>query len=180
MDKSESPTHDLFEYMLRTTQEMAKDYELIQKRSSEDPGTAGDQGEENWAKLFRDWLPSYFPVVTKGRILSHEGKAGPQVDVLILAPSYPAKLLNHKYYLAGGVAAAFECKVTLKAHHIKEAVDTSVQIQRLVSIQQGSPYREIQSPLIFGLLAHSHSWKSAESRPVENIGIRLISATTNL
>jgi len=157
MAKSESPTHDVFNYMQQTTDEMARDYERIRQRSHEDPGTAGDQGEENWATLFRDWLPPYFQVVTKGRILSHNGKPGPQVDVLILSPSYPRKLLDQKYYLAGGVAAAFECKVTLKAEHIKKAVRGALSNKRLLANQRGSPYKELQAPLIYGLLAHSHS-----------------------
>ena len=45
MDKS----HDLFDFMSQISQEMALEYERIQKRATEDPGTAGDQGEENWA-----------------------------------------------------------------------------------------------------------------------------------
>jgi hypothetical protein len=35
---------------------MAEEYDRIQKRATEDPGTAGDQGEENWATLLRNWL----------------------------------------------------------------------------------------------------------------------------
>jgi len=40
-------------------------YERITRRSAEDPGTAGDQAEENWAAFFRDWLPPSYPIVTK-------------------------------------------------------------------------------------------------------------------
>ena len=173
LTQRQSPTHDLFNYMQQTTEEMAKQYEQIQRRSREDPGTAGDQGEENWATLFREWLPKYFPVVTKGRILSDDGKASPQVDLLILSPSYPEKLWHQKYYLAGGVAAAFECKVTLNAKHIREAVEHCLSIKRLLPKQHGSPYKELQAPLIFGLLAHSHSWKSPGSSPTKNINEKL-------
>ena len=86
------------------------------------PSTAGDQGEENWATLLRKWLPNYFHIVTKGRILTDSGYASPQVDILVLYPSYPKILLDKKLYLSGGVAAAFECKTTLKAADIKKAV----------------------------------------------------------
>ena len=95
------PSNDLFDFMRTATRDMADEYERIQKRATEDPGTAGDQGEENWATLFRNWLSSYFHVVTKGRILSHKGIASPQIDVLVLSPSYPRQLLNKKLYLAG-------------------------------------------------------------------------------
>jgi len=76
---------------------MAEEYDRIQKRATEDPETAGDQGEENWATLLRQWLPSY-----------------PQI------------LLDKKLYLAGGVAVAFECKTTLKAAHVKATDETAV------------------------------------------------------
>jgi hypothetical protein len=53
--------------------------------------------------------------VTKGRILTETGYASPQIDVLILHPSYPKILLDKKMYLSGGVAAAFEC-MNVKQH----------------------------------------------------------------
>jgi hypothetical protein len=168
-----SKTHDLDDFMDTATKEMEQEYLRIQKRVKDDPGTAGDQGEENWAELLRGWLPSTYPIVTKGRILSREGIAGPQIDVLVLQPSYPRKLLGKKLYLAGGVVAAFECKITLKASHIKEAVADAVMIRKHLSRRVGSPYQELHSPLIFGLLAHSYAWKRQKSTPIENISDHL-------
>ena len=60
-------THDLYNFMQQISAEMATEYDRIQRRATEDPGTAGDQGEENWAELLRDWLPREYEVVTKGR-----------------------------------------------------------------------------------------------------------------
>ena len=111
-------SHDLFDFMEQISREMASEYSRIQKRATEDSGTAGDQGEENWAELLKDWLPSSYTVVTKGRIISHDGRTSPQIDILVLKSSYPKKLESKKIYLAAGVAAAFECKVTLKSQHI--------------------------------------------------------------
>ena len=108
-------THDLHDFMRQISAEMSAEYNRIQKRATEDPGNAGDQGEQNWAELLRDWLPRNYEVVTRGRIISQEGATSPQIDVLVLDGTYPKKLLNNKLYLAVGVAAAFECKVTLKA-----------------------------------------------------------------
>src|SRR5215204_7399064 len=112
--------NELLDYMASATRQMEESYDRIRRRRSEDPGTAGDRGEENWAELLRAWLPKYFNVETKGRILSHEGETSPQVDVLVLSPSYTQQLLKEKLYLAGGVEAAFECKTTLEAEHIDE------------------------------------------------------------
>ncbi len=152
--------HDLLDFMSRVTSEMSSEYERIQKRASEDPGTAGDQGEENWAALLREWLPAPYQVVTKGRILSELGVASPQVDVLVLHPYYPRYLLDKKLYLAGGVVAAFECKITLKAEHIRTVIENSVKIRNLLPRRNGTPYKELYSPIVYGLLAHSHVWKN--------------------
>ena len=161
--------HDLHDFMVQVTQEMATEYDRIQKRATEDPGTAGDQGEENWRELLQGWLPPKYSVVTKGRIIGADGGTSGQVDVLILKDSYPEKLLNKKLYLAAGVAAAFECKTTLKAAHIEQAVQTSAEIKSLYPARKGTPYKELHPSVIYGLLAHSHVWKGPNSTPEENI-----------
>lgn len=167
--------HDLYDFMSQISVDMSSEYDRIQKRATEDPGTAGDQGEENWASLLRDWLPATYEVVTKGRIISHKGEVSPQVDVLVLKETYPRKLLDKKVYLAAGVAAAFECKVTLTAAHVNEAVENCVKIKDLFDARTGTPYKEVHSPIVFGLLAHSHSWKGKKSTPLENIETKLLS-----
>ena len=166
--------HDLYEFMRQLSDEMAAEYDRIQMRTTEDPGTAGDQGEENWAELLRGWLPRTYEVVTKGRIISQDGRTSPQVDVLVLKSIYPEKLLTKKLYLAAGVAAAFECKTTLKASHIEDAVKTCVAIKNLYPNREGTPYKELHAPIVYGLLAHSHSWKRPKSTPEANIKKKLL------
>src|SRR6202035_1557748 len=95
--------HDFFKLMAAVKDSVANDYQRIRTRSSDDPGTAGDQAEEDWAAILRNWLPAVYPVVTKGRILFEDGSSSPQVDVLVLEPSYPQGLRNQKYFFAGGV-----------------------------------------------------------------------------
>ena len=170
--------HDIHDFVRRSQKELQDEYLRIQKRATEDPGTAGDQGEENWATLFRAWLPQYFHVVTKGRILTETGYASPQIDVIVLFPSYPKILLDKKLYLSGGVAAAFECKVTLTAAHVKEALETCAALKRSLPKRDGSPYKELHSGIIYGLLAHSHSWTGVNSKPIENIENALSVADT--
>ncbi|MEL4886747.1 hypothetical protein N6P31_06600 [Pectobacterium betavasculorum] len=165
----QNKNHDLHNFMQQLSTEMANEYQRIQMRASEDPGTAGDQGEENWAELLRDWLPRTYEVVTKGRIISEKGETSPQIDVIVLNESYPKKLLNKKLYLAAGVYAAFECKTTLKSSHITEAVNNCKKIKNLYPVRIGSPYKELHTPIIYGLLAHSHSWKGEKSTPETNI-----------
>ena len=172
-------SHDLYDFMRQLSHEMAAEYDRIQKRATEDPGTAGDQGEENWAELLRGWLPSTYKVVTKGRIISQDGCTSPQVDVLVLKDVYPEKLLNKKLYLAAGVAAAFECKTTLTAAHISEAMETCVKIKNLYPVREGTPYKELHTPIAYGLLAHSHSWKAPSSTPEDNIERKLRESDTS-
>jgi len=156
--------HELEHFLRQVEADLASEYSRIMARATEDPGTAGDEGEENWAEFLRSWLPETYKVVTKGRILSVDGDASPQIDIIVLKPSYPPALRNKKMYLAGGVAAAFECKTTLKKAHVTQAIDTAREVQRLAhpsaprSSRQGSPYVELHSPLVYGLLAHAHSW----------------------
>lgn len=170
---SKQKSHDLYDFMLQISAEMSAEYNRIQMRATEDPGTAGDQGEENWAEVLREWLPRTYEVVTKGRIISQEGVTSPQIDVLVLKGAYPKKLLNKKLYLSAGVAAAFECKTTLKASHILEAVENCIKIKSLYPNRVGTPYKELHAPLVYGLLAHSHSWKSGGSTPEQNIEQKL-------
>ena len=173
---SEETTHDLYEFMRQLSDKMAANYNFIQRRASEDPGTAGDQGEENWAELLRGWLPRTYEVVTKGRIISQDGRTSPQVDVLVLKSIYPKQLIdeNQKIFLAAGVAAAFECKTTVKASHIEDAVKTCVKIKNLYPNREGTPYKELHAPIVYGLLAHSHSWKGSSSTPEDNIKQKLL------
>ncbi len=161
--------NDLVEFLRRETDELAQEYERIQRRVKEDPGTAGDQTEENWASILRQWLPAYYPIVTKGRILGRDGTASPQVDVLVLSPAYPQKLRDKKLYLAGGVIAAFECKTTLRVAHLRTFFETCRAVRALSPAPVGTPARELRPRILYGLLAHSHEWKADAAKPAENI-----------
>ncbi|WP_154665198.1 DUF6602 domain-containing protein [Pseudomonas fulva] len=154
------PKHELHAFFKSFSNRLAEDYKAFRARVLEDPGTSGDQGEESWARLLREWLPEGYSVVTKGRILGASGEASPQIDVIVLKPSYPKFLKAEKYYLLDGVAAAFECKLTLKSGHLEKVMRNAKVIASLSPKQIGSPKKELMSPLIYGVLAHSHTWKS--------------------
>jgi hypothetical protein len=149
--------HELFQLMRQATDTMASEYQRIHARSREDPGTAGDDGEENWAELLRHWLPSTYHVVTKGRVISSTGVASRQIDVFVLSPSYPRGLLNKKLYLAAGVLAAFECKNTLRLPHIRQAVETGAELRGLARSDNS-----VKHSILYGLLAHSQAVASAD------------------
>ena len=159
---------DIAHFMRDAATKMAEDYQRIRAYAKKDPGTAGDDGEGNWQKLLSAWLPSECQVETKGQVVFPDGFSSPQVDVVILDPCYPKRLRDGKQHLAGGVLAAFECKLTLNARHIAEAGKTCSEIKQR-RLLHGSPYRELHSRISYGLLAHSHSWKNEGSDPVGNV-----------
>ena len=149
MDPGVRHQHDLEDFLSRSAAALKAEYSRIRARASEDPGTAGDEGEENWRELLESWLPSDLNVTTKGRIIGANGQLSRQVDVVVLQPGYPRALANRKLYLAGGVLAAFECKLTLKPGHVATAARNARLIRRLAADRVGSPYVEAHSPIIF-------------------------------
>ncbi|MFT3823635.1 MAG: hypothetical protein QM731_06925 [Chitinophagaceae bacterium] len=166
------PENDLIDFINLASNQIDEEYFRIQKRAKEDPGSAGDQGEENWATLLREWLPPIFQIVTKGRIIDSKGIVSPQLDIIVLRPEYPKGLLNKKLYLAGGVLAAFECKLTLKGIHLSKFFKNSIIIKGYVPSVFPTVYDTLQSPILYGLLAHSHSWKKSSSN-LEMIGEKI-------
>lgn len=161
--------HALHIFMAQVTSEMASEYGRIFAKTVEDPGTAGDEGEENWATLLREWLPPSYHVATKGRLIGANGQMSPQIDVLVLKPFYPSKLREKRVWLANGVAAAFECKTTLRAEHVAASAERCRAFKALFPRRTGSPARELRSSLIYGILAHSHAWKAPASKPADNV-----------
>lgn len=160
---------DLSDFLFDASNGIQNEYLRIQRRTKEDPGTAGDQGEENWATLLKNWLPPIFQIVTKGRIIDSDGNASPQLDIIVLKPEYPKALLDKKLYLAGGVLAVFECKITLKSIHLAKFFQTTVKIKNMRPLRSyRNIYEEAHSQIFVGLLAHSHNWNDNEL--VERIG----------
>ena len=66
-------THDLFDFFKKANRNISDEYMRICRRVNEDPGTAGDQGEENWKELLESWIPPYCvtvkinPLLCRGR-----------------------------------------------------------------------------------------------------------------
>jgi hypothetical protein len=154
--------HDLIQLIQQATAELSAEYRRIQAHTAEDPGTAGDEGEGNWAQLIERWLPAGLHVRTKGRIISSDGSMSPQIDVVVLNSSYPVGLLNKKIYLAAGVVAAFECKNTLRREHLQKAARTSAVLGKVARSD-----KDAARHIIYGVLAHSHRLASIRRRPEE-------------
>jgi hypothetical protein len=167
--QAKRPKHELLHFLAEAYGAMQSEYDRIRQRVSEDPGTAGDAVEETWAELLRNWLPANYPVVTKGRIVNARGHTSPQFDVLVLHPAYPVSLRNRKLYFADAVVAAFECKLTLRKEHIRQAVERAMTLKDLYADREGSPYEELNKPILVGLLAHTRGWAGDPSRAMSRL-----------
>lgn len=82
--------------MQQLTTQMKHEYDRIRLNSSNDPGTAGDEAENVWAELLRGWIPPQCKIVTKGQLIDIHGNLSPQVDIIILKPSYPRSFTIRK------------------------------------------------------------------------------------
>src|SRR6185369_14151226 len=150
-------SHDLWRFWEEANRRISVQYQRVQHRVSGQPNTTGEQGESDWGTILRDWLPSGYEIVTRGRLIYNDGETSPEVDLLVLRPGYPKAMLDYKYYLADSVPAAFECKRTLQSSHIDDAVHDASCIQSKLRPRFGNPRRELFRPTIGGLLAHTHS-----------------------
>ena len=145
----------------------------IQERATENLTNTKNEEEQSWAKLLREWLPSTYEVVTNGRIISGDGRISREVDVLVLKRASSKKLLSENLYVASCAAAAFECKTTLVIEHIVKAMKACTEIKSLYPDRVGTPYRELHTPIIYGVLAHSYSWKDENTMPESAIEHKL-------
>ncbi|MDX2220710.1 MAG: DUF6602 domain-containing protein [Burkholderiales bacterium] len=157
---------DLEEFMQQQQNYFASEFDRIQQRVREDPSLAGAQAEENWAQLLRDWLPHTYHVVTRGRIISPVGVTTPEVDVLVLHPSYPKYLLNKKYYLSGGVVAGFECKLTLRRTQLGKIISTCARVKEVGGGALAYSDDFDHCFPLFGVLSHSQQI-SKQEHPID-------------
>ncbi len=165
--------HDIYGHITQLAEELKSDYEQIRKRASEDGGTAGDRAEESWARILRKLLPKQYDVHTKGRIIDVNDNPSPQIDILVTKPEYPQDFVDKKLFLESGIAAAFECKLTLRPEHLEKELSRCAAVKKLSVPLYGTPYRELYSPIIYGILAHSYSWKNKNSTPYDTIKNKL-------
>ena len=150
--------HDLFSQMKRLSQDMLHSYQDIQNRlaKTENTTVAGDLAVEAWVDMLKGLLPNHYKVFKNGTIISRDDHTSPEIDILVVKGEHPKHLLEQKVFLESGVAAAFECKLTLKARDIEKYLEACKEVKSLCPDRFGTPYKELHSPIIYGLLALSH------------------------
>jgi hypothetical protein len=161
-------------------QGVLEDHIRLHRDAPDDPQRAGHGGESTWVRVLEHWLPSAYQVVTRKYILPEIGNKKFETDIVVLHPSYPEPLRSQEEILAGGVAAAFNVKLTLDSAGIRDGIGRAVALRRALEQRNGTPRREMVPPFPVGILAHSHNWKAPASTPIENISSRLWSLENEL
>jgi hypothetical protein len=148
-----------------------EDWERLHAAARKDPQRAGHGGEATWADLLRKWLPRTYEVQTRKYILPEtEDAPDPrETDIVVYSPGYPDAFRGREEVLAGGVAAAFNVRLTLDAEGIRDATERAVEIRRHLKPRYGCVRGELLGPFPVGLVAHSHGWVNEGSTPTDNV-----------
>ena len=138
----------------------------------------GHHYEALWRRLLIGWLPPQYQIGTRkylllehevdGRTYSHE------TDLVIYHPSYPRELRERSEVLISGVVAAFSVKSRLENGDLAEAI-AEARLVRAGIAERSGLIGELVSPLIFGLLAHSHDLTGAN--PLATVSDALMAET---
>lgn len=158
------------------TERIARDYERASRQFSQSGGTsnqeAGHRGETAWKEVLEEWLPPQYEVGVRKYILadsSENAARSRETDLVIYHPSYPRGLRKRPQVLASGIVAALSVKMTLDASGVREACESAAELRRLLPPPPATVRDELLSPIMYGVLAHSHSWKASGSDPTTNI-----------
>src|SRR5579871_6711738 len=91
--KDEYKTEPAHAAWFRSVQrEIAEDYQRLHIQALDDPQRAGHGTEQTWARVLEDWLPSSYRVLTRRYIIPEVGAKSFETDIVVLHPSYPARL----------------------------------------------------------------------------------------
>lgn len=178
-------THAHHHWLSSVNVAIVEAYEREQERAR-DPARiqqVGHHVEAEWVAVLSRWLPPQYAVATRKYILL-EGISGQastgETDIVVFHPSYPADLRLKDEVLAGGVAAAFNVKRTIGRSQIFEACEEARLLRRSLKIRKATLRHELVPPILYGLLAESHEWKSPQSKPSDNVENSLAEFDMNL
>jgi len=128
--------------------------------------TLGDNCEQHWINLLRDYLPARYGV-SKTFVVDSTGKTSDALDVVIYDPQYTPTLYGRdsKQYLPReAIYAVFESKPSVNKQHLEYAGNKALSVQSMycssapiVNAGKSFPPRD-PFPVLTGLLAQSADW----------------------
>jgi hypothetical protein len=120
----------------------------------------GHAYEALFRRLLSGWLPPQYEIgMRKYLLLEREingNSFSHETDLVIFNPSYPRELRERSEVLLSGVVAAFGIKSELDPAGLKEAIEEAAMVRDGYEERLGSEIGELLSPLIYGVLAHTH------------------------
>ncbi|WP_209447588.1 DUF6602 domain-containing protein [Rhodococcus qingshengii] len=172
-------THQHHQWLTKIGDEIAEHYVELQAKASGQPENTqyvGHGAEAKWVSLLQAWLPPAYEIATRKYLLL-ESENGPEIssetDIVVFHPSYPTHLRSHEAVLISGVVAAFSVKTTLDRSGIDEAVKEAALVKDGVKSRGFTAQCDIEAIPVYGLLAHSHSWKAPKSDPRATVSAAL-------
>jgi hypothetical protein len=143
------------------------------RRKLEGPENTQQRGH-HYEALFRRmllrWLPPQYEIGTRKYLLLEHGVDGEiyskETDLVIFHPSYPRELRERSEVLLAGVVAAFSVKSALDAQVLQDAIAEARLVRDGFIGREGSIVGELVSPLIYGVLTHTHNLSGSEPRAV--------------
>lgn len=130
------------------------------------PSIKGGATENEWIRLFREYLPARYAVGT-GFVVDSQDQLSEQQDVLIFDRHFTPILYCQEpllYVPAEGVYAAFEVKQSLDKASVAYASGKAKSLRRLrrattaVPTLHGRASAEPQIPILAGILTHTCEW----------------------
>lgn len=136
------------------------------KESTHD-GTLGDNCEQHWIQLLRNYFPDRYGV-DKAFVIDSTGKTSDQQDIVIYDTQYTPAMYGHdrvQYFPREAVYAVLEAKPTVSKQHLDYAGDKAQSVQRLycssapiINAGKNLPPRRT-FPALTGLVALDATWK---------------------
>ncbi len=158
------------------------------RRNTRHPTAKGDAAEQNWLKMFRDYLPRRY-CVEKAFVVDSTGRLSEQIDAVILDQQYSPFLFNQDgtlYVPAESVYAVFEVKPVLTKHMLRYAATKAASVRKLkrtsAPIRYAAGKYKPRKPfnIIAGVLAGESGWKASSFSSSVSSGLKNLSAAERI
>ena len=172
-----SSSIDLQEVFENRQQEL--EARLVRARSIAHPTAAGDEGEENWAEVIREFLPRRYEVARHRFVIDADGRMSDQQDIVIYDKLYAPTFFvlgSTEYIPVESVYAVFEVKPRLTKRNMLYAADKVRSVRQLkpnpgyFRIYTGElKQAEGERHLLGGILCHESAWSPPLGEPFERV-----------
>lgn len=140
---------------------------LARARSLTHPTSAGDEGEQGWSDVLRDFLPRRYDVARHRFVIDADGRVSEQQDIVIYDGQFAPTFLvlgSTQFIPVESVYAVLEVKPTMDRETVVYAGDKAASVRRLaynpgkVRIYTGDLNERAPIRPLAGLLCHDSDW----------------------